>query len=106
MLRSADALARGATKDEAVDPARSMAEQAHPEGAQRDRASAAEARGQRADHARREGQSDAGAAGGEGRRWVAGARRESRALLLPAGLARSRQASRARTARVPARQSA
>ncbi len=58
------------------------------------------------DHARPAGQSDAGATGGQARGCVAGTRRESRDLLLSAGLARSRQARRARTARIPARQSA
>src|ERR1039457_7091576 len=55
MLRPDHAMAGSAAAHQAVDPARSMAEQANTEGAQRDREFAAEARMQCADHAWRAG---------------------------------------------------
>src|ERR1700691_1524768 len=61
---------------------------------------------QRADHARADGQSDAGGTSGEARGRVASAWRESSDVLFPAGLARPRQTRRARTTRLPARQPA
>src|SRR5208337_1389908 len=102
MLRSAVAMAGSAAAHQAVYSAGSMAQQADSERAQRDSASAAEARMQRADHARSAGQSNSGGTGGEARRRVACAWRESRDALFPTGVARSRQARRARTARLPA----
>src|SRR5690348_5650334 len=101
MLRHVDPVARSAAAHQALDPTRSMAEQAGAERAQRNSASAATTRYQRADYAWRARQQDAGAAGDETRRCAPRARRQSIDLLLPQSDARPRQAGRAGAARIP-----
>src|SRR5205823_2078312 len=101
-LRHAAALAAGTTIPEARDPARSMAEQAHPQRTQRNGASAAAARLQRPYPAWRARPPQPGNAGPPARNGITQTRRKGRGKLFPTLLRLARVSRPAPTGNLPA----